>query len=185
MSPRQLSQNTACGGGRLATDAHHSASGRNLPNLHAQSASCARRGGYRTRTPDAALETRTGAAQLVGMLESELCQEPAASGSIDAIRDTTPGLSSMGEGRRAPELFVCASRRPQRAGDNCRRDCFGRVHMHLEADLGRDAGARDRLAEASDGATVHPSRKCALAPAAPPFTPEQSESYTVSRSAAN
>jgi hypothetical protein len=31
--------------------------------------------------------------------------------------------------------------------------------MHLEADLGRDAGALDQLAEASDGATVRPSRK--------------------------
>ena len=36
------------------------------------------------------------------------------------------------------------------APDSCRRDSFGRVHMHLEADLGRDAGALDQLAEASD-----------------------------------
>jgi hypothetical protein len=28
--------------------------------------------------------------------------------------------------------------------------CFGRVHMHLEADLGRDAGALDQLAEAGE-----------------------------------
>ena len=33
---------------RRASDAHHSASGRNLRNLQAQSASCARRGGYRS-----------------------------------------------------------------------------------------------------------------------------------------
>ena len=54
-------------------------------------------------------------------------------------------------------------RRQLPAGDaNCRRcnsiaaawrsmcGCFGRVHMHLEADLGRDAGALDQLAEAGD-----------------------------------
>jgi hypothetical protein len=30
--------------------------------------------------------------------------------------------------------------------------------MHLEADLSRDAGALDQLAEASDGTTVRPFR---------------------------
>ena len=35
-------------------------------------------------------------------------------------------------------------------------DC---LRMHITADLGRDAGALDRLAEASDGVTVHRSPK--------------------------
>ena len=48
--------------------------------------------------------------------------------------------------------------RPQRAGDNRRRDCFGRVHMHLEADLGRDAGALDQLGEANDCERCAPFR---------------------------
>ena len=86
-------------------------------------------------------------------------------------------------------VFVGASRRPQRASDNCRRDCFGRVHMHLEADLGRDAGALDQLAEASDCERSPLSEtkvKPALVPAAPAIhVPEQLESYTVSSSAAN
>jgi len=87
-------------------------------------------------------------------------REGLRANQIRALRETTPGLSSMGGGSGAADaVFVCAGRRPQRAGDNCRRDCFGRVHMHLEADLGRDAGALDRLAEASDGATVHRSPK--------------------------
>ena len=47
-------------------------------------------------------------------------------------------------------LQTCLSAPADRAGDNCRRDCFGRVHMHLEANLGRDTGALDQLAKATD-----------------------------------
>jgi len=88
-------------------------------------------------------------------------RERLRANQIRALRETTPGLSSMGGGSvyAKDAVFVGARRRPQRAGDNCRRDCFGRVHTHLGADLGRDAGALDRLAEASDGATVHRSPK--------------------------
>ena len=60
-----------------------------------------------------------------------------------------------------PQRRVCLWPAAERAGDNCRRDCFGRlvpgatVHRGhfgrvLEADLGRDVGALDQLAEASD-----------------------------------
>ena len=50
---------------------------------------------------------------------------------------------------------------------------FGRVHMHLEANLGRDAGALDQLAEASDfGAPLSETKvKAALVPAAPAIHP--------------
>jgi hypothetical protein len=63
------------------------------------------------------------------------------------------------------------------------------VRMRLEADLDRDAGALDQLAEASDCercALSVTKVKAASVSAAPAIhVPEQSESYTQSPSAAN
>ena len=101
-------------------------------------------------------------------------ERPAAARS-SAIREPTPACPAWGEDRCAADaVFVCASRRPHRAGDNCRRDCFGRVHMHLEAELGRDAGALDQPAEASDCERCTPlgnESEDALVPAAPAIHP--------------
>ena len=57
----------------------------------------------------------------------------------------------------------------------------------LRTDVDRDAGALDECDEASDGETVRtPTWPRALVPAAHPIPfPKQSESYTVSPSAAN
>ena len=75
------------------------------------------------------------------------------------LRETTPGLSSMGGGSVYAKgaVFVCASRRPQRAGDN--------------------AGGKTKVkVDLASRFSTRSARK---------FIHEQSESYTVSRSAAN
>ena len=73
-------------------------------------------------------------------------------------------------------VFVGASRRPQRAGDNCRRIVLAVCILHL----GRDAGALDQLgqmmADLAARFSARSARKSIL---------EQSENYTVSPSAAN
>ena len=91
---------------------------------------------------------------------------------------------------KAPCLFAPADDRNGLATTPA--GCFGRVHTHLAADLGRDAGALDRLAEASDVQRCTPETKVKVDLAsrfstrsARKFIHEQSESYTVSPSAAN
>ena len=88
---------------------------------------------------------------------------PAAERAGDAIQQLNAPATPTAEGDAWPASArcngasgsVCAPDSgllapPQRASDNCRRDCSGRVQMYLEADLGRDAGALDQLAAASD-----------------------------------
>jgi hypothetical protein len=55
----------------------------------------------------------------------------------------------------------------------------------LRTDVDRDAGALDQCDEASDGETVRTPAARFSAGRARNFIPKQSESYTVSRSAAN
>ena len=91
-------------------------------------------------------------------------------------------------------VFVGASRRPQRAGDNCRRDCFPAVHqMHLEADLAATPARSISLPRPAtvNGAPLSETKVKADWPrafsprSARKFVAEHSETYTVSRSAAN
>ena len=61
------------------------------------------------------------------------------------MRDHPRACPAWGEGRCAADaVFVCASRRPQHAGDaNCRRIVLAVCILHL----GRDTGALDQLGQ--------------------------------------
>jgi hypothetical protein len=73
-------------------------------------------------------------------------------------------------------VFVGARRRPQRAGDNCRRIVLAVCILHL----GRDTGALDQLGQMTADLAARFSARSARK-----FIPEQSENLHLSRSAAN